>query len=502
MSRIRKWYQKQKHRLYKKYYPTYEWFKFENIIKTKKETPIEETINRFNNFYLVNHNENLFTEKKRIFFDVCYGAIEIEKKFLPILNHPLMIRLMRLNQLSLTYKLFFSANHNRFSHSIGTYEIIKQFIHKLTHTDFSEINKYIKKHQDLLKIYALIHDIGHYPFSHSLEYLFESEDKDMLLEILENDNKLRQIIQNILDENNISIDLLIKLIKSKTKNSEKDLSPLELILKKCIDSPLDADRMDYLYRDRMLCFGEEAKSQIKTIISHMIPYQNEEDGKWLIAYQSSPNCINEIIEFLHKRHTMYSDVYENDDKVILEEIIARILYQFKKKYKINFYNLRFFTEDMIIALLIEYSSEEERNFLNMALFGNGYKKIKSITVGEFLEKKKHFRPMFEKMIDSIEQRVKWERELCELSDLDPNKNFIIFHFPRRFFDESNQITLIDEEGNPSHLENNEQFKGHRILDEKKAQYFQLFLLDIRDGNFDRNKEKVLTEFKKNYLVQE
>jgi len=502
LKSLKKWYNEKKRKYSDKYYPSLEWFNFSENPISENLTPIETTIQKFQHFFRINHEENLFKEKDNIFPDVCFNLITIDKKFLPILNHPFMIRLGELKQLSFTYKIFSSANHSRFSHSIGTFKRISDFIKVLIGYGNEEVSNYIRDKVDILKVYALIHDIGHHPFSHSLEHLFKSEDKDMLPILLKESRGLRNIIKNIIG--NDGLILLTKLVISRG-SSEKDLLPLELLLKKCIDSPLDADRMDYLPRDQLLCGKDQSKAKVESIIANMIPYKRE-DGKWLIAYSSE--CVSDIVEFLHARWDMYNTVYELDKKVILEELIARITFQICSENKVDLNNLEFFTEDFILSFLIEYADTNQRKLLNMAIFGNNYKNIKTITVGEF-QKKRHLLPKLEPMKDDIALRFYYEKNICEKvktinqnSTINPNKNYIIFHYPREYIKEVDRIILIDKDNKPKKLEDDDYYKNQREINLLKAPYLQIFLLDIQDGNFETNKRDVIQTFKIHFTSKE
>ena len=90
------------------------------------------------------------------------------------------------------------------------------------------------------------------------------------------------------------------------------------------------------------------------------------------------------------------------------------------KYGFNIDKLKFFTEDMILHLLIDYSNRQERNLLNKAIFGHSYKKIKTLTIEENL--KTHFHAPFERMLNNLDIRINMENYLCEQSGLEKNNN--------------------------------------------------------------------------------
>ena len=508
---------------YSNYEPTYEWFKLDrsNIIEiASNQKDIVKVIDRYKNFYQFQNKNGLFDKNNNKFIDLCYGSVTINEKYIPILNHPLMIRLMDLNQLSLTYKFYFSATHNRFSHSIGTYKKITDIIDHLK--TFSDVKDFITKNEDLLKIYALVHDIGALPFAHSLDYVFKSNDKIRLKEILSNDKDLGGIISTILEENGVSFK---KFLAIATTDSEKvkmkdfsdldiTLSDLDILLMKCMDSPLDADRFDWLQRDILLCKKDSIQGQIDAIVSNMRPFRNEE-GNWIIGHRTNtniektnikegdktilqvkhdthPHSVLEIIELLHRRHQMYTGVYELDRKVILEELIGRLLYQLFDSNQIDTKELCSFSEGMILNLIIEYSNPTQDEMLRKALFGHDYKLIFNQSIRESRDTNRSIPNILDLKTD-IKSRIAKEDFLC--SECGLNKNSIIMHFPKKFMSDVNEIVLVDNNLETYHLEDDENYKAIKYIDEKNASEVQIFLLDDGNGRFFDKKQKAIKEIR-------
>ena len=90
--------------------------------------------------------------KMKYIRDVLYGEIPVPDEILQIIDHPLFQRMRNITQLSLTKYVYPSANHTRYEHSLGVYHITKAA------TEDSAAH-----------VYALLHDVGHGPFSHIFE---------------------------------------------------------------------------------------------------------------------------------------------------------------------------------------------------------------------------------------------------------------------------------------------------------------------------------------------
>ena len=127
-----------------------------------------------------------FTKKIKLIRDPIYGFIEVPEDFLPILDHKLVQRLRWISQLPLEQLVYPSAQHSRFEHSIGVMHLSMQIAMTLVKDNYSweKIESAFEKESELssLKkedrkkffvfcagISGLLHDLGHAPFSHTLE---------------------------------------------------------------------------------------------------------------------------------------------------------------------------------------------------------------------------------------------------------------------------------------------------------------------------------------------
>ena len=93
--------------------------------------------------------------------DSVYGNIKVSEIFLDLLHRPEMQRLHGIRQLGFTHLVYPGANHTRLEHSLGTCYVAQRMAEAL-HLPPEE--------KEAVSITALLHDIGHGPFSHTLEY--------------------------------------------------------------------------------------------------------------------------------------------------------------------------------------------------------------------------------------------------------------------------------------------------------------------------------------------
>ncbi len=191
--------------------------------------------------------------------DPIYGFIEIElpkdKIILDIIDTIEFQRLRYICQLGLSYYTYPSANHTRFEHSLGVYSLASEFLEKIPEDELDENDRII------FKIAALIHDVGHGPYSHVWENITKAifrkrlmkkdfpSHEDWLIRILSSSTQLAKRLEKdgLLDEVR---SLLCFIYSNKIKCRRRfNPKPSWLILLKLLSSELDIDRLDYILRD-------------------------------------------------------------------------------------------------------------------------------------------------------------------------------------------------------------------------------------------------------------
>ena len=156
-------------------------------------------------------------------------------------------RLRNIQQLATCHYVFPAATHNRFSHSLGAYHLARTLCEHL-----SEVQPGIISDDDaeLVSIAALLHDIGHPPFSHLLETdkvfaNFHSHEDWGKMMLESEETEIGIAIREVLGDERTS--RLFALYSGKDEHGGDAISPF---LKEIVSSQLDVDRMDYMIRDQ------------------------------------------------------------------------------------------------------------------------------------------------------------------------------------------------------------------------------------------------------------
>lgn len=179
----------------------------------------------------------------KVFRDPVHRLIRIapnDEFILDLIDTPELQRLRRIRQLGVSWLTYHGAEHSRFTHSLGVFNFAQRIIDSLQSRcgSVGPVHKLLKKHARTIKAAALVHDIGHAPFSHMLERAFgKLHHEERTIELIQ---KPGSRLNTVLQKHGISTDDVASIIR-------KDLP--EKLAVDIVSSQLDADRMDYLLRD-------------------------------------------------------------------------------------------------------------------------------------------------------------------------------------------------------------------------------------------------------------
>ena len=290
----------------------------------------------------------LVTRKNKLFNDPIYGFISIETELiLQLINHPFFQRLRRISQMGLSSLVYPGANHTRFEHALGSMHVMQKVIDVL-------ILKGIKinpKEREAMQIAALLHDIGHGPFSHATE---------------------KTLLKGIHHE---TISLKIIRLLNKSFDGKLDLAEQIFIgnhprkfMHELISGQIDVDRLDYLKRDSFYTGVTEGNINTDRIISTM--NVREEN----LVFETKG--IYSLEKFLLARRLMYWQVYLHKTSLAAEMILLKIIQRFQsltkqQKGKLNKNNMLFPflkmnpSETIKDKVLIHYLSMDDSDIIQL-----------------------------------------------------------------------------------------------------------------------------------------
>ncbi len=240
----------------------------------------------------------------KIFNDPVYGFVSIPYGIIfQLVEHPYFQRLRRIKQVSMSHYVYPGALHTRFHHALGAFHLMTQAIETLRSKDV-EITE---DEATAASIAILLHDIGHGPFSHTLEHtLIDVHHETLSLRFMETLNR----------EFNGALEMAIQIFK--------DAYPKHF-LHQLVSSQLDMDRMDYLNRDSFFTGVYEGVIGYDRIIKMLSVYEGE-----LVIEEKG---IYSVEKFLIARRLMYWQVYLHKTVLAAERMLIQAFLRARELYQ-------------------------------------------------------------------------------------------------------------------------------------------------------------------------
>ncbi|MFL6559300.1 MAG: HD domain-containing protein, partial [Bacillus sp. (in: firmicutes)] len=221
-------------------------------------------------------------------------------------------RLRRIKQLGTTFLTFHGAEHSRFNHSLGVYEIVRRIIDDV----FAGRPEWNDDERLLTLCAALLHDLGHGPFSHSFEKVFDFDHEEFTRKIILGNTEVNKVLLKV------GKDFPEKVAEVIAKTSEK------MLVVSLISSQIDADRMDYLQRDAYFTGVSYGQFDMERILRVMRPREDQ-----VVIKKSGMHAVE---DYIMSRYQMYWQVYFHPVSRSAEVILTKILHRAKQLFEENY----------------------------------------------------------------------------------------------------------------------------------------------------------------------
>ncbi len=347
--------------------------------------------------------------------DPIHGFIALSQKEVNLINTRAFQRLRRIRQLAMAFLVYPGTLHTRFDHSIGVMHIAGRICDRLKRTD---------KEREQVRLAALLHDIGHGPFSHVSEHLLDKHvpkpeeggpvlekiHEKITVDIVENDSEIRKILS--CEERQF----VIEMIEGKTtRDFQRDI----------ISSDLDADKMDYLLRDSYFAGVKYGTYDLEKIIeSCRVDRRGNES--YLAISSKGIHALEQLL--LAKQH-MTQQVYHHRVRSISDAMIVRgielaidkenqeitQLYRYDRTSEF-IENYMEYHDERLIDLLKRCCQEKTRNIFNRLYERRLFKMIGELSLNSIKN------PIDNRRLHQAEgkQIRKWEERIAEDLAIDPD----------------------------------------------------------------------------------
>jgi HD superfamily phosphohydrolase len=251
-------------------------------------------------------------DEVKVLRDPVLGYIHIDKKVVwDCIDSKEFQRLRRIKQLGGSFIVYHTAEHSRFPHSLGVYEITRRMIEEVRGLKES-INEY---EEISLLLAALLHDIGHLPFSHAFESISNTNHEEYTKKIILEDSEVHRIL---VEADKDLPDNIVMILNHEHPNK---------LLSQIVSSQLDSDRMDYLLRDAYFTGTTYGEYDIGRLFRTFRIHNNK-----LVIKESG---INSVEDYIMARYHMYWQVYfhpvSRSYEIILRMLFKRLTYLYKNE---------------------------------------------------------------------------------------------------------------------------------------------------------------------------
>jgi uncharacterized protein len=246
------------------------------------------------------------TLEEKVLRDPIHEYIHVDLQLIwDLINSREVQRLRRIHQLGVSMMVYHTAEHSRFSHSLGVYEITRRMIYEVSGlkdqlTDFEQV---------ALLCAALLHDVGHGPFSHAFENVSHVHHELLSIQLITQPSHINSIL---LEADPLLPEAIAKIL---SHQYEKPL------LSQIISGPIDADRMDYLLRDAYFTGTSYGQFDIERILRTL-----RIEGERLVVKESGVHAIE---DYIMARYHMYWQVYYHPVSRSTEVMISSLFQRMK-----------------------------------------------------------------------------------------------------------------------------------------------------------------------------
>jgi uncharacterized protein len=241
---------------------------------------------------------NLRCNEQKVMRDPIHEYIHVDYQVIwDAINSKEFQRLRRIHQMGTSYQVYHTAEHSRFSHSLGVYEIIRRMVYEVKGLD-----DYLSEYEKItIMLAGLCHDLGHGPFSHFFESIIKPNHEKISAKILLEDSDIHSILIRYDEDlpNNI-----VAVLNHTHPNK---------VLTRMISSQLDADRMDYLLRDAYFTGTSYGHFDLERILRTLRVVDHQ-----LVVKESG---VHSVEDYIMARYHMYWQVYYHPTSRSIEAIL-------------------------------------------------------------------------------------------------------------------------------------------------------------------------------------
>ena len=224
--------------------------------------------------------------------DPVWNNIRVDELTLKLVDTEVFQRLRYVRQLGWTYLVYPGATHSRFEHALGTHHLSRRTLALLCEAEDSAAIS--EDEQSIVRSAALLHDVGHYPFSHALEEIGALHHEDVARPLI-TEGIVASLLTSQLGEDAPA--KIFDLIRGRSKSALQGL----------ISGSLDLDKIEYLKRDAFMCGVPYGEIDVDRLTNSLVLVDDPETGKRSLGVQEK--ALSALESLLFAKYQMYRNVY-------------------------------------------------------------------------------------------------------------------------------------------------------------------------------------------------
>jgi HD superfamily phosphohydrolase len=224
--------------------------------------------------------------------DPVWNNIRVDELTLSLVDTEVFQRLRYVRQLGWTYLVYQGATHSRFEHALGTHHLSRRTLALLCEAeDAASISE---DEQAIVRSAALLHDVGHYPFSHALEEIGALHHEDVARPLITEGGVASLLASRL------GADAPVRVFDLIRGRSESALQGL-------ISGSLDLDKVEYLKRDAFMCGVPYGEIDVDRLTNSLVLVDDPKTGRRAIGVQEK--ALSALESLLFAKYQMYRNVY-------------------------------------------------------------------------------------------------------------------------------------------------------------------------------------------------
>jgi uncharacterized protein len=224
--------------------------------------------------------------------DPVWNNIRVDELTLELVDTQVFQRLRYVRQLGWTYLVYPGATHSRFEHALGTHHLSRRTLALLCEAE--DATSIREDEQAIVRSAALLHDVGHYPFSHALEEIGALHHEDVARPLITEGAIASLLSSRLGDDAPVRV---FDLIRGQSRSALQGL----------ISGSLDLDKIEYLKRDAFMCGVPYGEIDVDRLTNALVLVDDPATGRSAIGVQE--NALSALESLLFAKYQMYRNVY-------------------------------------------------------------------------------------------------------------------------------------------------------------------------------------------------